>query len=58
MSKVKSNKKAIITISCIFACIVVVVAIVLGVAFDDGNIITLNNSQGEAFATVEWDGGY
>lgn len=52
----KGNKKAIIAISVIVVCIVAVAAVVLGVAFDEGNVLALNNSQGEVFATVEWDG--
>ncbi len=52
----KSNKKAVIVISCIAVCIIAVIAIVLTVAFKDGKSIVLNDSTGSAFATVTWDG--
>lgn len=52
----KNNKKAIIVISCIAVCVIVAVVVVLRSAFSEGNSIILNDSDGEAFATVAWDG--
>ena len=54
----KKNKKAIavIVVLSVVVLIGVVVAVVLGSAFKETGSITLNNSKGEAFATVSWDG--
>ncbi len=52
----KSNKKAVIVILCIVACIVGVIAAALCVGFDNGSSIVLKDYNGTEFATASWDG--
>ncbi len=52
----KNTKKAIIVIACIVIGVIAAVAIILGVAFDEGNTIALKDSEGSSFATAAYDG--
>ena len=52
----KNNKRAITAVFCVLAFVAAAVVAVLAVAFDNGNTIILNDSQGAPFASAEWDG--
>lgn len=54
MKKLKDKKKLIIIISCVVA--VVISVLILGLTFSNKNSITLNDSDGNVFATVVLNG--